>query len=210
MAISFFGSTLEGRRKKDHPKSVQSTTRNRYALIERTKKMSHDRLADHIMGCCDDDCEICDMGQSGEMIDDDDEGSGSVDNYGDRSFKDRRGSGSQVDNEGSSVSPRGTDASARVKDKSEAEFGEGGSANLVNVGDKTYKKNEHADKTNLMRHGEHLEHSAKHPGFRAVASKIASKQGISSEAAKRILAFRSRNASAGAKKSNPRLARVKG
>ena len=49
-----------------------------------------------------------------------------------------------------------------------------------------------------------------HPGFKAVQSKIARKEGISSDRAGAILASSSRNASAKAKKANPRLKRVKG
>lgn len=49
-----------------------------------------------------------------------------------------------------------------------------------------------------------------HPGFQAVAQSIAAKQGISIERADAILAASSRNASASAKKANPRLKRVKG
>lgn len=49
-----------------------------------------------------------------------------------------------------------------------------------------------------------------HPGFQAVASKIASKEGISKGRASAILAASSRNASAKAKRGNPRLKRVKG
>jgi len=52
-------------------------------------------------------------------------------------------------------------------------------------------------------------HSAKHPGFQAVQSKIASKQGISQERAGAILAASTRKASAKAKAKNPRLKRVK-
>ncbi len=51
---------------------------------------------------------------------------------------------------------------------------------------------------------------AAHPGFKAVASKIAAKQGVSKEAASAILASSSRKASPAAKKANPRLKRVKG
>jgi len=47
-----------------------------------------------------------------------------------------------------------------------------------------------------------------HPGFKTVQSKIASQQGISKELAGAILAHSSRNASAKAKRSNPRLKRV--
>lgn len=49
-----------------------------------------------------------------------------------------------------------------------------------------------------------------HPGFKAVQAKIAKKQGISPDRAGAILASSSRNASAKAKKANPRLKRVKG
>jgi len=52
--------------------------------------------------------------------------------------------------------------------------------------------------------------SVKHPGFKAVQKKIARKQGVSMEAAGAILASSARNASASAKKANPRLKRVKG
>ena len=48
-----------------------------------------------------------------------------------------------------------------------------------------------------------------HPGFKAVQSKIAAKQGISKEAAGAILASSARKASAKAKSANPRLKKVK-
>ena len=48
-----------------------------------------------------------------------------------------------------------------------------------------------------------------HPGFKAVQASI-EKEGYSKKVAGAILASRTRNASAAAKKSNPRLARVKG
>ncbi len=47
-----------------------------------------------------------------------------------------------------------------------------------------------------------------HPGFKAVQSKIAKKYGMA--AAGRILGSKTRNASAAAKRKNPRLKRVKG
>lgn len=50
---------------------------------------------------------------------------------------------------------------------------------------------------------------ATHPGFKAVQSKIAAKQGISKEAAGAILASSARKASAKAKTANPRLKKVK-
>ena len=50
----------------------------------------------------------------------------------------------------------------------------------------------------------------KHPGFKSVQSKIAEREGVSSERAGAILASASRNASAKAKKRNPKLKKVKG
>ena len=50
----------------------------------------------------------------------------------------------------------------------------------------------------------------KHPGFKAEAKKIERKEGVSKERADAILASAARNASAGAKRANPRLRRVKG
>lgn len=49
-----------------------------------------------------------------------------------------------------------------------------------------------------------------HPGFSSVQNKIAKKEGISKERAGAILASASRNASSKAKKSNPKLKKVKG
>ncbi len=48
----------------------------------------------------------------------------------------------------------------------------------------------------------------KHPGFKAVASNIAAKEGVSKERANAILAASSRGASAAAKRKNPRLKKV--
>ncbi len=50
-------------------------------------------------------------------------------------------------------------------------------------------------------------HSSKHPGFAAVAAKIGKKSGIKNPGA--VLAAATRKASPAAKKSNPRLKRVK-
>lgn len=50
---------------------------------------------------------------------------------------------------------------------------------------------------------------AKHPGFKAVQSKI-QKEGYSKEQAGSILASKTRSASKAAHKANPRLNRVKG
>jgi len=49
-----------------------------------------------------------------------------------------------------------------------------------------------------------------HPGFKAVASMIASRGGMPMENAQAILASKTRGASKAAKKANPRLNRVKG
>ncbi len=46
--------------------------------------------------------------------------------------------------------------------------------------------------------------------FKAVANKIAAKEGVSKKAAGAILAKKTRNASAAAKKKNPKLKKVKG
>jgi len=52
--------------------------------------------------------------------------------------------------------------------------------------------------------------SAQHPGFQAVAQKIAARSGLPVSRAKAILAARTRAASPAAKRRNPRLKRVKG
>lgn len=49
-----------------------------------------------------------------------------------------------------------------------------------------------------------------HPGFEAVASKIAQKEGVSKDRARAILAAGARKASAAAKKKNPALKKVNG
>lgn len=48
----------------------------------------------------------------------------------------------------------------------------------------------------------------KHPGFKAVASNIAKREGVSADRANAILAASSRGASKAAKKANPRLKKV--
>lgn len=53
-------------------------------------------------------------------------------------------------------------------------------------------------------------HTKAHPGFNAAAARIAAIEGMSKEHARAVLASSSRNASAKAKKRNPRLNRVKG
>lgn len=50
----------------------------------------------------------------------------------------------------------------------------------------------------------------KHPGFKAVQSSIASKGGYPQKIAGAILAARTRNTSAAAKRKNPNLKKVKG
>lgn len=50
---------------------------------------------------------------------------------------------------------------------------------------------------------------SKHPGFKAVQSKIASKEGVSKKRAGAILAASTRGASAAAKQANPKLKKVK-
>ena len=50
----------------------------------------------------------------------------------------------------------------------------------------------------------------KHPGFKAVQTRIAAKQGVSKERAGAILAASTRRASPAAKRKNPRLKKVKG
>lgn len=63
----------------------------------------------------------------------------------------------------------------------------------------------------LLEHeGEVLMAAKKHPGFKAVQAKIAAREGISKKRAGAILAASSRNASAKAKRANPRLKRVGG
>lgn len=52
--------------------------------------------------------------------------------------------------------------------------------------------------------------SKKHPGFKAVQSRIAKKQGISKERAGAILAAGARKAGKKAVRANPRLKRVSG
>ncbi len=57
---------------------------------------------------------------------------------------------------------------------------------------------------------DHYSDASKHPGFAAVQSKIAAKEGISKDRAGAILAASSRGASKAAKKANPALRKVKG
>lgn len=52
--------------------------------------------------------------------------------------------------------------------------------------------------------------ASKHPGFEAVARKIAAKQGIPLDRARAELAAGTRRASPAAKRRNPNLKRVKG
>jgi len=52
--------------------------------------------------------------------------------------------------------------------------------------------------------------SRKHPGFAAIQSSIARREGVSKERAGAMLAAGTRRASAAARRKNPRLKRVKG
>ena len=52
--------------------------------------------------------------------------------------------------------------------------------------------------------------ATKHPGFEAVARKVARKQGVSLDRARAIVAAGARGASPAAKRRNPNLKRVKG
>lgn len=54
-----------------------------------------------------------------------------------------------------------------------------------------------------------IQKMAKHPGFKSVQNSIAKREGISKDKAGAILAASTRKASPSAKKSNPRLKRVK-
>src|SRR5215471_19807684 len=60
------------------------------------------------------------------------------------------------------------------------------------------------------KHERDLGHDGAHPGFKAVQSKIAEKEGVSEDRAGAILASSSRHASPAAKKANPRLNKVLG
>lgn len=85
-------------------KHSQGTTRNKYKVIARAKAMSHDELKDHVqshmLSCSDEDCDICDMHESGSGIDNDDEGEGPEHNKGTRSSKGREGAGEEIDKVG--------------------------------------------------------------------------------------------------------------
>lgn len=52
--------------------------------------------------------------------------------------------------------------------------------------------------------------AGKHVGFKAAAASVQRKQGVSKEAADRIIAAGARNASPAAKRANPNLKRVGG
>jgi hypothetical protein len=53
-------------------------------------------------------------------------------------------------------------------------------------------------------------HSKAHPGFKAIAARMAAKQGVSTERASAELAASTRRAGPAARAANPRLNRVKG
>lgn len=52
--------------------------------------------------------------------------------------------------------------------------------------------------------------SKAHPGFNAVAKKVAAREGVSMDRARAIVAAGARNASAKAKRANPNLKKVRG
>jgi hypothetical protein len=56
--------------------------------------------------------------------------------------------------------------------------------------------------------GKSMKHTKAHPGFQAVAAKVAKKEGVSKQAADAIIAAGARNASAHAKRMNSHLKRV--
>jgi len=66
-----------------------------------------------------------------------------------------------------------------------------------------------ADKRGAARSENTMRKRTAHPGFKAVARAIARRQGISIQAASRILAKKTRQASPAAKARNPRLLRVR-
>jgi len=53
-----------------------------------------------------------------------------------------------------------------------------------------------------------MKHSAKHPGFAAITSRVARREGISEDRARAIIASSTRHASKAARKANPRLKNV--
>ena len=55
-----------------------------------------------------------------------------------------------------------------------------------------------------------MAHSSKHPGFKAVAAKVAAKEGVSKKSAAAIVASAARKASPKAKAATPRLTKVTG
>lgn len=89
----------------------KEVTRDKYKIIAKARSMKHDELQDHVqshmLGCTDPDCDICDMGESGSMIDDDDEGEPTgknTHNIGKRSSKGREGAGFKIDSVGKASS----------------------------------------------------------------------------------------------------------
>ena len=78
-------------------KGIQKTTRNKFKAIAHAKGLAHgalmNKVQDHMMSCADEDCDICDMGQSGSMIDDDDVGEKPTHNKGTRSSSSKNPTG---------------------------------------------------------------------------------------------------------------------
>jgi hypothetical protein len=71
---------------------------------------------------------------------------------------------------------------------------------------------QHFQQTDALSRSKQKEHAAKktkHPGFKAAAKQIASKEAIPDKAAAAILASAARKASPAAKQANPKLKKVK-
>lgn len=114
-----------------------------------------------------------------------------------------------IGREGTAVGGKGTDVATKDWRDGESKSSDdyhSGRTNLVNLGDQEERSDRSEIKGNLLKHGQ----STKHPGFAAVSKKIAAKSHLPMKAARAILAHRTRMASAGAKKANPRLRRVPG
>lgn len=110
------------------------------------------------------------------------------------------------------VSPPGMKSfthDSKVRSHFEKEYGDRGKSVEYATAWKHYNEEE-TEMPDNGDPGEVVDESEDHPGFKAVAQKIASKEGESIKDADAELAASSRNASAAAKAKNPRLNRVKG
>ena len=100
-------------------------------------------------------------------------------------------------------------AAKKKKYTRNALIGGGGVIGAGLIGKHIYDKSQNKQAIELCKEEIYKQASEAHPGFQAVAGKIAAKQGISKERASAILAASSRHASPAAKKVNPKLKRVK-